>query len=513
MQKTIQSSPTIHREKKNKMNDRKVLFWYLCVSIMLLAAVVTHAAVVKHPSQLVYKKLNWTVPAGSPFRTALKNGLRLYIAEDKKLPRVSLKIYFKAGSINDPSGKEGIGQFMAHLMRTGGTKAFPADSLDALIEHFAINISLGMNETELVCSADFLSQFADTALFILSQILFNPTFEQQKIAKEREIFIQNIQHRFDNPDPVLRTAYKWVMYPCQQNSRLSSEASMKSITREDCVALHASVFRTENAILSIAGDFDKNKIIQKIERLFPQTASHSPAATFPVIGIHPVAHCCIVHKKINQAYVMLGLPLFKRPDTAYYPISLFNLILGGDGFTSRLGTSVRSDAGLTYSIHSSAESNYVYPATFYISFFTGHATVNKAIAITLREVQKILRDSVTAEEIVDGKKVLIDGLPSMFRSKEDIVETYAWNEYYGRPDSIFMEYPARINALTRIEVMAAAAKYLKPDAFTYAIVGDSSELFKAEKAEGFCVKELPRITVINPETLYNQNYFCPKKKR
>jgi zinc protease len=220
-----------------------------------------------------------------------------------------------------------------------------------------------------------------------------------------------------------------------------------------------------------------------------------------------------VHKKINQAYVMLGLPLFKRPDTAYYPISLFNLILGGDGFTSRLGTSVRSDAGLTYSIYSSAESNYVYPATFYISFFTGHATVNKAIAITLREVQKILRDSVTAKEIADGKKVLIDGLPSMFRSKEDIVETYAWNEYYGRPDSIFMEYPARINALTRREVTAAAAKYLKPDAFTYIIVGDTSELFKAEKAEGFCVKELPQITIITPETLYNQSFLCPKKKR
>ena len=51
-------------------------------------------------------------------------------------------------------------------------------------------------------------------------------------------------------------------------------------------------------------------------------------------------------------------------------MSLLNEILGGGGFISRLGAKIRSDAGLTYSIYSNAESNYIYPGTFYIEFFT-----------------------------------------------------------------------------------------------------------------------------------------------
>lgn len=479
----------------------------ILIALLFIIKITKKSIIPKHPSHISYKPLDWEAPLGSPFRTDLSNGLRLYIAEDRSLPLVTISGYFRTGTINDPEGKEGLGGFAAYLMRTGGTEAIPSDTLDALIEHFAMSFSFSLSETKLTLRAKFLSQFADTALYILDQILFHPAFEQQKINKEREVFIQNIQHRFDNPEPLLKAAYKKVMYPEGTNSNLSTEASMKAITRDDLIKFHRAVIRTENAILGVSGDLDKKAFMSSLETIFPKASQDSVLADFPSIEINPAMKFLIVHKDISQVHIRLGLPLFKRPHPDYYALSLFNLVLGGGSFTSRLVTSVRSDAGLTYSIYSRAGVNYIFPATFFINFFTKHATVNEAIALTLKEVKTIVKDGITKKELTNAKKVLVDGLPSMFRSKDDIVDTYAWNEYYNRSEDHYRIYPDKINALTQMEIKQAAQKYIDPEAFTFVIVGDTTELFKAEKSDGFSLKEQSEVKIITPDMLYNPQYF------
>ncbi len=461
----------------------------------------------KHPSRISYQKLDWKVPLGSPYRTDCSNGLRLYIAEDHTLPLVTIGGSFRTGSVKDPEDKAGLGGFALHLMRTGGTKDIQSDTLDALMEHYAITISLSLSETMLNLKAQFLSQYTDTALYILDQILFHPAFEKEKIEKERGITIQRIQHRFDNPEPVLGVAFKKVMYPEGANSRLSSEKSINAITREDLIAFHKTIFRTENAMLAVSGDFEKSSMMKKLETIFPQSTKDAKITKFPAITINPAVKFVVVHKEISQAYVRLGLPFLTRPNPDYYAMSLFNLVLGSGGFTSRLVTSVRSDAGLTYSISSRAGTNYIFPATFYITFFTKHATANQAIDLTLKEVQKIVSEGITKDELKNAKKKLIDGFPSMFRSKDDIVSTYAWNEYYERSEKHYAVYPDKINALTQKDILTAAKKYIDPSSFTFVIVADTAQLFTAEKADGFAIQDHSDITIITPDKLYDKEPF------
>jgi len=138
------------------------VYTILNIAIFFYQGTAKEAAIPKHPSELKYSSLDWEVPLGSPFRTTLSNGLRLYIAEDNSLPLVSINGYFSTGEINDPLGKEGLGSFAVRLMRTGGTESIPSDSLDAIIDHFAISFSFSLLETGLVLNVSFLSQFSDT---------------------------------------------------------------------------------------------------------------------------------------------------------------------------------------------------------------------------------------------------------------------------------------------------------------------------------------------------------------
>lgn len=447
------------------------------------------------PQAIVYDSLDWAVPRGDSYRTILKSGTVAYIAPDSQLPLVQMVMYIKYGDLADPAGKEGISSLLTTLMRSGGTQKYPADTLDELIELMAMNISLSSSESMLTLRASFLAEYTDNALSMLEQILFHPVFEQPKLDKERAITLEGIKHQFDNPAPTLAAAYNKVMYPNSPASSLVTDSSIKKITRKDLVDLHAKIFIANNIIVCAAGSFNGDSLIARLTTMLPeQKTVPQKKEPFPLVSVNRKPACLLVHKDISQAYVHIDLPLIKRPNPDYYALSILNMILGGGGFTSRLGTKVRSDAGLTYSIYSSAGSNYIYPATFSISFFTKNESFAEATALTLHEVQTLIDSGTTEEELSNAKASMLGELPSMFRSSYDIVSTYGWNEYYHRSPDHFIVYQDKIKAITRKDLSYVAHKYLNVDSMSVTVVGDTTALLSQE-ANGFSLKKRPHISI------------------
>jgi len=442
--------------------------------------------IVSHPSELKFDSLDWKVPLGDRHRVVLGSGKQAsgpiaYVAVDSTLPLVSIAAYIRSGSLTDPVGKEGLGALMARLMRTGGTERYHADTLDALIDQLAMSFSFSQGESEISFRASFLSEYLDTAMVIMKEMFFHPAFNPEKLERERSITLEGISNRFANPGPTLSVAYRKHAYQKSASAKISTAASVNSIKRGDLVALHKAAFGSCDIILAASGKFDKDDMISRLNKVFSTPITPQKQA-IPKIAVAPQTRALIVHKDINQAYIRMGLPLFKRPHPDYYAVMLLDYILGGSGFTSRLGTRVRSDEGLTYSIHSNAESNYTYPATLHITFYTKTASLPKAVTLVLEELDKIVKDGVTEEELANAKAALITELPSSFRSPEDIVSTYAWNEFYGRAPDHYAKYPDELRKLTKADVDNAAKKYITVDKITYTIVGDTAAINAASSA-------------------------------
>ncbi|MBP7901226.1 MAG: insulinase family protein [Spirochaetes bacterium] len=453
-----------------------------------------------HPSFLSYEKLDWKVPEGKDCRTVLKNGVRLYIAEDKTLPLVSMGIIIKSGSLLDSKGKEGLSSLFSILMRRGGAEGYSPSELDELLARYSIKIDFNAGSDSLVVSSDFLSEYSDTAFSVIEKMLFKPSFDTKILEKEKSIASEFVKYRFDNPENLLEAAYVKAMYSGSAIASLPDEKSIISVSRDDLIDYHKKVMNNENIIVYISGNFNKKEITEKLEKIFSLNNGKSTGRVdFPDVAASSPNKCLIIDKKISQSYIRMGLPFIKRPNPDYYAMSLAGIILGGGGFTSRLGSTVRSDAGLTYSIYSYAESNYAYPGTFYIDFFTKNETSAKAVSLCLDEVNKFLKDGITDAEFESAKNMLIETLPSYFRSPDDIVSTYARNEYNGNPDNHFTAYPDKIRALTKKDVMAAAIKYIRPDNFIYVIVGDSAEVMKV-KEKNFSFANLSPV-IIKPEDI------------
>ena len=452
------------------------------------------------PSKIVYPPLDWTVPLGAPYRETLKNGLRAYIAVDSQLPLIEVAAYFRWGALKDPSGKEGACSLLGKLLKNGGTRAYPPDSIDAIIDRYALRVNISASEDLVELSVSCLSDFADTAFAVIKQMLFYPRFDERELDKEKKIVIENIRHRFDNPGPTLDIAYQKVMYAGSPVARISTEQSINRIKQSDLVDLHRRAISTGNCIFSIAGRFNRSAMIDRLEKLFPP-ATPVGDTSFPKISSGKSEKCLVIQKPITQAYVRFGVPLFKRPNADYYAVSIANFILGGGGFTSRLGTRVRSNAGLTYSIHANAESNYTYPGTWYVDFFTKSETFGQATALSLDVIRDLLANGITEGELEHAKETLIGGLPSTFRSPFDVVATYGWNEYYGRSPLHFKQYADELGAVTKDDVRRALAKYLDPAAFAFTIVGDTAALRAHGASEGFDLDTLSPRKIIAPNSI------------
>jgi zinc protease len=427
----------------------------------------------------------------------LPNGLKAYIAEDHSLPYIEIEAYVRGGAIFDPPGKEGLGALAAQLLRTGGTERYSADSIDKLLDLYSIAVSFRLGETDLELKASFLSPYADTALALLEQMMHHPAFDNRRFADEKSIYLQRIRHRFDNPEPLLDAASDKAMYPSQINSRLATEKSVGSLTREDCIAWHKGFFAARNMVLSAAGDFVKDSMVARLRAMFEPCGRDDLPPLEADIRCAPEKRCLIVQRNTTQSYVFLGVPFVKRPDPDYYCASVLNMILGGGGFTSRLGSRIRSDEGLTYSIHSNAGSNYVFPATWHVSFHTKSATTARAIKLTLEEIDKVRTSGVSERELADAKSTLVDALPSMFRTPADIVQTYAWNEYYGRDPDHYVVYPGKIRAVTADDCRRIATKYLQADSLTFVVVGDTARILTPQQAEEFPLGKItPRLVTL-----------------
>jgi len=445
---------------------------------------------VKHPTLLSYDSLDWKIPSIEPYINTFADSATLLMAPDDRFPLVNITLHLQASELTEPKNLKGIGSLHSRMLKAGGVKDYPPDSLDLLIETLALHIGFSLGDGYLKASLFALSEYTDTLLSILGQIITEPLFDSARFATEKQKQLQAITHRFDNPEPLLSAAYQYNLYRNTPVAKLATIASVEAIEISDLKQWHNTIFAKPRGIISVSGDFSPEKIKGRLQDIFPHLTSDSLLAHIPDIDYAQTPQPLIVQRELTQASVRLAMPAPKRPHPDYYPLSVLNMILGGSGFTSRLATAIRSDAGLAYVAGSRLISNYLYPSTLYVGFQTKNESVSQAIQISLQEIEKIKKHGVTDEELELAKKTLIDGLPSMFRNVADIVNEYGWSFYHNRTADHYKKYPEIIAAVSKEDIQQMAQKYLKIETIVPVIVGDTTALYQADTLQGFSLRSL-----------------------
>jgi zinc protease len=210
-------------------------------------------------------------------RVTLSNGLLVLLKEIHTAPLISQWIWYRVGSRNERPGLTGVSHWVEH-MQFKGTPNHPPGSLDKAIARLG-------GYWNALTYLDWTTYFEtmpaaaiDLALELEADRMLNSRFDPQEVASERTVIISERQGNENEPlfrlgEAVQRTAFREHSY---RHEVIGDPADLESMQRDDLFEHYRSFYTPNNAVLSVAGDFQSEVMLQSIEDLYKAIPAASP---------------------------------------------------------------------------------------------------------------------------------------------------------------------------------------------------------------------------------------------
>jgi len=417
----------------------------------------------------------FTIP--QPKKIVFANGLTVFLMEDRELPLIDAFGSVRGGSRDEPAAKAGLASLFGQVWRTGGTKTKTGDQLDDFLEGRAAKVETGADTDSAHISLSCLKGDFDAVLAVFEDVLKNPEFRADKIALAKTNLRAGIARRNDNPLGIAdREATKLGYGPDSPYARQPEYATVESVTREDFVAWHKKYVHPNHIILSVVGDFDAPAMEAKLRKAFEAwpkgNVPEDPPAAYrsaPAPGVYFVAK-----DDVNQSNVRMVAPGIRRDNPDYFVVEALNEVFGG-GFMARLISNVRSKKGLAYSVGGGVRSGFDHPGLLRISLGTKSETTAAGIDALLEEVQNIVAQPPTEEELKRAKDAILNSFIFRFDSKEKVLREQALYAFYGYPPDFLERYRREIEKVTAADVARVAKKYIHKEDLAILVVGKAAD--------------------------------------
>lgn len=464
---------------------RRSTTFLLSLSLLLacFVSVVSAQEIPPRPEGLSYPPLSFDVPSAEKLKEQLDNQTPVYISEDRLLPLISVRAYFKGGQYMEPEDKAGLADLTGEVWRTGGAGDLDPNALDEEIDFLAASISTSVGPVTGSISLNLLAKDLDRGLELMMDVLLRPQFDQSRLDKAKEDFLASMKRRNDDTSDIESREWNRLIYGEDHwLNHLPTQGSIGGITREDLIAFHQRITNPANMIIAVAGDFDRASMLAKLNATFGKLEAREEALpAIPQPAAQPAPGIYIVNKEdVNQGRVSIGHIGLKQPVEEEFDLGIANDILGGSGFTSWVMSRVRSDEGLAYSAGTSFGIGNTIPGTFRAYFQTKSASCARAAQLTIDLIKKMRIEGPSEAELATSSASFIQTFPNRFQSALQTVGLYAMDDLFERPHEYWVSYRDRVRQVTVQSSKDAADKYIHPDDFIVLIVGNAEEILKGD---------------------------------
>src|SRR5438067_3649930 len=373
--------------------------------------------------------------ANSPVRdieiTALTNGVRVITEAMPHVRSVSVGIWIGSGSRRETPDQNGISHFIEHMLFKGTTRR-SAEEIARSVDSIGGNLD-AFTAKELVCyNTKVLDEHLKLAFDVLADLVLNPLFREDDIAKEKGVILEELKMEEDNPDYLVHeifTANFWKDHPLGKPI-LGTKDTIKRFDREAVDRYYRAEYLPSNTLITAAGRLTHEGLVNLAREHFESLPPGRQAATDSTPSTH--ARIALRNKKsLEQVQLCLGVPSYPLPHEERFTCYILNTLLGG-GMSSRLFQNIRARQGLAYAVFAGLHP-YRDTGCHSVCAGTSAEAAGKVVESILKEFRQLKEDLVPEEELRRAKDHLKGSLMLSLESTSSRMSNLARQEmYFGR---------------------------------------------------------------------------------
>ena len=407
------------------------------------------------------------------------NGHKIVLAH-KEGELVNVSTWVKTGSINENSHNNGISHFLEHLMFKG-THKHPAGYFDKTLEakgaivnaatwkdytFYYVTLPKGAEGKDLELAIELPADMMLDPVLPYEEIgapfdLNNPVVEDKR---ERHVVIEEIRMRKDQNWTKVYNACNFNMYNKHPYKRdvIGTPEIISQVAREEIMDYYQTFYSPENMTTIIVGDFDKSKILAKVEKEFDFNGRKNAPKIVSEID-KPVQKTVMIENtgKVNTSYLMIG---WLGPKASLLKenieLDIISIILG-DSTSSRMYQNlIEKQAEPIFNMANCEHYQFKDGNNFFVQANFKPEKQDYALELVKGEINGLLANKITQEELEKAKKKIKSRFAYAAETVSEIGETIGYYMTVCEDLKLVEEYLSDLNSITIEDLENTVKKYL-----------------------------------------------------
>ena len=407
-------------------------------------------------------------------KDVLSNGLTILTEVMPSVRSIALGIWLRSGSRQEHERENGISHFLEHMVfkgtqnRTAEEIARSADSIGGHLDAFTAKECASF-------STKVLDEHLPRAFEVLADLVKNPLFRPEHIAKERQVVQEEIKMVEDTPDDLVHEIFTQTYWRGHALGRpiLGTRQTVGRFEREQLLDYFQRHYTPGNMLIAAAGHVEHAQVVELAAKEFGDAPAGARLEESPA----PVPHPHIKHRRkkdLEQVHICIGAPAYPQTHERRFACYILNTVLGG-GMSSRLFQNIREKRGLAYAIFSSLNS---FRDVGCLSVYAGTATASarEVVRLIVEEFRRLKETLLNDEELQRAKDYLKGNLLLSLESTMSRMSNLARLEmFFGRYISLD-EIAAGVDAVTAEDVLAVARELISTERIALTVLGPHDNL-------------------------------------
>ncbi len=400
-------------------------------------------------------------------RVTLDNGLKVVLNPDHAAPTVAVSVTYGVGSSSEVEGKTGFAHLFEHMMFQGSKHA-------AKGQHFTLISDRGgsLNGTTNDDRTNYFEVLPaneiELALWLESDRMRWLSVTPENFENQRAVVEEEYRMRIANaayvPGEIRLGEIVFKGYAPYDHPTIGSMADLDAAKFEWVKDFHDQHYAPDNAVLTIAGDFEPDQAMALVQKYFaPAERKNPPALVFaPAPETPNTGRATVDDTNARTPGFMYGwmVPASHTPE--HYALELAGEILS-DGESSRLYKSLVHDRAVADNVSAGTDDHRGPDQFTVMAVLTDKGKLPDVEAAVDAQLAQLRKTPPTAAELERAKRKLrtsfVFGLQTNLGRATKLGE---YESYWGDARGLSHELSQYL-AVTPEAVQQAAARYLTPE--------------------------------------------------